>query len=281
MNSIGPFPLSVVLLALALAVGWLATRQLARPPAGQRASAATGLLADAVLLGLVVARLGYVLWWWRDYLASPWSIIAVGDGGFLPWPGLAAACLFSLWASRHRRWLRLPALAGLGLAAVAWLAGQGALALAKDTAPDLPPITLTQLDGTPLALDSLRGRPVVLNLWATWCPPCRREMPVFARVQAAYPEVALVMANQGGSLAEVQAYLQQNGLDFAYAVRDPHSLSMQAMGAHALPSTLFFNARGELVDTHLGELTSATLRHRLSRHFDLPPRPVADLETLR
>lgn len=273
MQQLGPFPLSVALLALALVLGWLTTRRLANHMPGLPARAATGLLADSVLAGLLMARLAYVGWWWRDYLTSPWSVIAIGDGGFYIAAGVPAAVLFVLWASRARHALRRPVLAGLVMAMVVWFAGQGLVRRLQAAAPALPEITLTRLDGRPLALSSLQGQPVVLNLWATWCPPCRREMPVFAQAQHDYPGVAFVMANQGETAQEMAHYLDQQGLQFNLALRDPDSQAMVAVGARALPSTLFFDASGRLVDAHLGELTRASLRDRLARRFGQQPLP--------
>ena len=79
------------------------------------------------------------------------------------------------------------------------------------------------------------------------------------------------MADQGESGEEIARYLQQQGLQFKLALRDPHSQAMQAMGARALPATLFFDENGKLVDSHLGELTRASLRDTLARRFGLQP----------
>ena len=129
MQQLGPFPLSVALLALALALGWLTTRRLANHMPALPARAATGLLADSVLAGLLMARLAYVGWWWRDYLDSPWSVIAIGDGGFYIAAGVPAAVLFVLWASRARHALRRPVLAGLVMAMAVWFTAQGLVRL--------------------------------------------------------------------------------------------------------------------------------------------------------
>ena len=145
--------------------------------------------------------------------------------------------------------------------------------LLQASAPTLPGITLARLDGRPLALSSLQGQPVVLNLWATWCPPGRREMSVFARAQHDYPGVAFVMAKQGETAQEIAHYRDQQDLQFNLALRDPDSQAMVAVGARALPSTLFFDASGRRVDAHLGQLTRASLRDRLARRFGQQPLP--------
>jgi len=133
----------------------------------------------------------------------------------------------------------------------------------------MPALELASLDEQPVNLDAYAGRPVVLNLWASWCPPCRREMPVFQQAQAAFPDIAFVMVNQGESAQQARAFLARERLAFNDVLLDPASQAMRAMGSRGLPTTLFFDAQGRLVHTHLGELTMASLKHTVSRRF--PP----------
>lgn len=75
----------------------------------------------------------------------------------------------------------------------------------------------------PSTWSSYRGRPVVLNLWATWCPPCRREMPAFEQAQAAFPNVAFVMVNQGQNAQQAQAFLERESSALTDVLLDPSS----------------------------------------------------------
>src|SRR3546814_14561413 len=68
-----------------------------------------------------------------------------------------------------------------------------------------------------------RSRPMVLNLWATWCPPCRREMPVLEQAQGRYPGVVFVLVNQGEDRGTIHRYLDRAGLDLDHVLLDPHS----------------------------------------------------------
>ena len=88
-----------VLVAVAAFLAWWLVRALARhlgghadPSVPKRAGA---LFTDALLVGMLAARLGYVLRWWPEYAVAPWSILAIGDGGFLWWIGLPAALAFA------------------------------------------------------------------------------------------------------------------------------------------------------------------------------------------
>lgn len=271
MNSIGPFSIHVVIAAAAAVAGWLVVRIWARrrpdAPAQQPQRIAAGLFLDAILVGLAVARVGYVLRWWPEYAVAPLSIVAIGDGGFLWWAGLPAAVAFAWWRTRKRMPLRRPLLAGIATGMLAWVAFNGLLTMMQHSAPPLPGFELATLEGKATSLTALSGRPIVLNLWATWCPPCRRELPVLEQAQARYPGLAFVLVNQGEDRDTIRTYLDDVGLELDHVLLDPNSRTMLETNTRALPTTLFFNAEGRLVDTHMGELTRASLADTLHRRF--------------
>ena len=265
-----------VLVAVAAFLAWWLVRALARhlgghadPSAPKRAGA---LFTDALLVGLLAARLGYVLRWWPEYAVAPWSILAIGDGGFLWWIGLPAALAFAGWRSAGQPQLRTPVSAGIAAGMLAWFALGATLALLQRSAPPLPDIAVVTLDGSHARLDASAGKPVVLNLWATWCPPCRREMPVFEDAVQAYPGVRFVLLNQGEDAATISDYLDREGLHLhAQVLLDLYSLAMPATNTRGLPTTLFFDADGHLVDTHMGELTRASLADTMRKRFGVRP----------
>ncbi len=267
MMSVGPFSVHVIVVVLAALIAWLVARAMQRVGADAPRKTAANLLLDALLVGLLAARIGYVARWWPEYVAAPRSIIAIGDGGFDWWIGLPAAVAFVVWKSRHARVLRRPALMGIAAGMLAWAAAQGTLATLQRATPSLSALQLEGMDGGAVSFDKPIGKPVVLNLWATWCPPCRREMPILAQAQASYPEVVFLMVNQGEQATTVQQFLTQQGLAFNHVLLDPLSEAMQTFGSRGLPTTLFFDAQGKLVDSHMGEITAARLKdvveHRL------------------
>lgn len=277
MIGLGAFPAQIVFVLGAALLAWMSARAVARraePAVPHKAAGA--LLLDALMCGLLFARVGYIARWWQDYWASPMAIFAIGDGGFIWWVGMLAAVAFVMLRTRAAGQARRPVLAGIVVGMTIWFGANGVLDLLRRSAPPLPAVSLATLDAHPVTLDNFRGRPVVLNLWASWCPPCRREMPVLEHAQAAWPGVAFVLVNQGESAQQARAFLNREGLDLEHVLLDPSSKTMQAVGARALPTTLFFNAEGRLVDTHMGELTLAGLKGTLSRRFALSAEPKQD-----
>lgn len=265
MISIGPFSIQTLGILAAVVLAWITARAIARRLPEISHKAAGAVLLDAVFWGTIAARLAYVIQWWEEYSAAPMSMLIISDGGFSWWAGVLAAVLFVWWRTRSTPALRPPILAGILTGLLAWFSA-GAV-VGQLQSPPMPNLALATLHGQPVSLREYEGRPTVVNLWATWCPPCRREMPVFERTQAEFPEVAIVLVNQGESAPHVQAFLASEGLSLTDVLLDPFSKVMHEMGAHALPTTLFFDAHGRLVDSHLGEVTMPRLKSVMARHF--------------
>jgi thiol-disulfide isomerase/thioredoxin len=156
---------------------------------------------------------------------------------------------------------------------LAWGLTGGALSLIENQTSRPPETELYTLEGTPTDLASLQqnagNRPMVVNLWATWCPPCREEMPVLEQAQDERTDVLFVFANQREVVPTIRKFMDQMQLDMDHVVRDPRGGIGSQAGSAALPTTLFYNANGRLVDSHLGQLSKATLARALER-FDLP-----------
>ena len=276
MMSIGPFSINVVGVFAAILLAWLVTRAIARRMPDVSHKLAGAVLFDAVFWGLIAARLGYIAQWWEDYFATPMSMLAIGDGGYSWWVGVPAALAFAWWRTRRMR-VRRPVLAGIATGVAAWFMTGVVVGLLHHS-PPLPDLHLATLEEQPVSLLSYQGRPTVINLWATWCPPCRREMPVFEQAQAEFPEVNIVMVNQGENAQQAQAFLESEGLILSDVLLDPFSQTMNAVGARALPTTLFFDAEGQLMDSHMGELTMASFKSNMSRHFSQSAQPATDKE---
>ncbi|WP_305805534.1 TlpA disulfide reductase family protein [Stenotrophomonas sp. YIM B06876] len=264
MISAGPFPLMALVVVLAAGVALFVARRLARRTEGG-GKAAAAITLDALLLGLLGARVGYALLHVPLYRADPVSLVRLGDGGFSVFTGVVAMAAYVLWRTRTITPLRRPVLSALLCGLLCWFAGSQALLLLQRSRVPLPDAVLVDMHGTPVVLAQFNGRPLVVNLWATWCGPCRREMPVLVGAQKSHPEITFVFANQGEAAAEIEAYMRAEGLQPGHVLLDTHSDFMRQTGARALPTTLFYDAAGRLRDVHMGELNPAVLEARLQR----------------
>ena len=271
--SLGPIalPLAPVLLLIAIrGSSWLASR-LARQGADKVPGEQAGrTVTHAGLLGLVAARLAYLVWHADAYLASPWATFDLRDGGWSASAGLVAGVAWLAWRGLVTPWLRRP-LAVSGAAGVAfwWLA---TLASGLAGTHSLPPVQLVRIeDARVLSLtEAARGRPVVVNLWASWCGPCRAEMPTLAAAQQREPTVAFLFVNQGESPATVQSFLEKQSFTLRDVMLDSGPSLGQAIASRGLPITLFFDAKGRQVDAHFGILNPAALESRLRQLRTVP-----------
>ena len=169
---------------------------------------------QAVIWGLVGARFGHVVENWQSFAAEPWRIFYLWQGGFsLLWALLAVGLLAALRVRSVRLFGAAAASTALGI--VTWVVAQQ-LSSSGATTP-LPTFALERLDGEAEALTAHQGEPMVINLWATWCPPCLRELPLLARSAAATPDVTFAFVNQGEDGPAIRNYLAQHGIVLADA----------------------------------------------------------------
>lgn len=120
------------------------------------------------------------------------------------------------------------------------------------------PVTGRTLDGEPLALAAFAGRPVVLSFWATWCEPCRRELPALAAWAKAHPEVAIVGVNYEDDAAAAKAFASEHGATWP-SLADADGAIGEAFKVPGLPATYLIDADGRVVDRILGEVTGPVL----------------------
>lgn len=258
---IGPFAFStnlallvavlIVIFTVALRVGRKSGVEIERP------------LWIILLTGVLAGRIPFVIVYRDMYMQAPWTILDIRDGGFNAMTSVAGALVTAFVLTRYVPSLRKPLSISLGLGVLLWGAGNALLSV--DTKQiSVPPITLTSLEGGAVAIDSLGGKPMVINLWATWCPPCRREMPVLRDAQQTNRDIVFVFANQGESVETVRTFLNAEALVLDNVLLDGKGALARDVGSVAMPTTLFFDSAGKLVDTRVGELSGATLAQRLN-----------------
>ena len=264
--TLGPLALPVAPL-LWLGATWSAAALARRLAGADAARRAERLVWAAAATGLLAARAAYLLSHTQPYLATPWAAIDLRDGGWHVPAGLAAgalALLLGVWRSPALR--RPVAIATLGGAAV-WAAGAGAARLAggMPALDRVPSVAVRGLAGEPSAMlpELAAGAPAVINLWASWCGPCRAEMPALVRARQRHPGVRFLLVDQGEAAAVVRAYLEREGLPTDGVWLDAASALGPAVGSRGLPTTLFFDAGGRRVDAHFGALNAAALEARL------------------
>jgi thiol-disulfide isomerase/thioredoxin len=254
-----PSALIIVLLAVALgvAVARVATRKLSLD--------VKPMLWRVGIAALLSARLAYVWQYHAAYFASPLDILDIREGGWTAEAGVVVAWLYALALTNSKPALRKAMVLSLATASFTFLAGSVALAMTPGQTRQLKPTQVVTKEGGASSLADFKGKPTVLNLWATWCPPCQREMPILAEGQAANPGINFVFLNQGDSAEQVKTFLQNHGLALQNVLLDPKGEGTLEYGLGGLPTTLFFDADGHLADAQLGGLTRAVLLAKLSR----------------
>jgi cytochrome c biogenesis protein CcmG, thiol:disulfide interchange protein DsbE len=150
-------------------------------------------------------------------------------------------------------------------AMVLWGGGssQGSPSAPPAAGKSVPDFTLTSLDGKRVHLSELKGKAVVINFWATWCPPCREEMPLLEVAAKKYQDQVLFLAvDDNEDQAQVRDYIQKMGLDLTVLL-DPDGKINELYFVQSYPNTFFIDADGILRAQRVGQLDEAILRRNL------------------
>jgi len=252
---LGPFamPTDRLLALIAILVFFGLAAVLTRRSTPSTSNAVT----TAIIVGIVAARVGYVATHLVSFGNDPASVAAIWQGGFSPIVGIiAAAAMLALMLGPsvplYRTWLALIVAVGLWAAVVTTLAE-------RPTAPLPRGLTAYSIVGGSVPIERFRGKPFVVNLWATWCGPCQREMPMLVRAAAARPSVPILFVNQGESAETVRAFIAAKRLTSRYILLDPSQDFSRAGGSGAFPTTLFVGSDGTIRNTHAGEISRPAL----------------------
>lgn len=266
MNTFNLGPLSIQGTHLLMLLSLLTAAAVGQVAGWRNKVSIAPLLTDMLLVGMITGRVAFVAVWFEQYRKAPLTMLDIRDGGFLAWAALGSALAYGAWRARRQKELRNPLAAGVLAGALAWFMSGAPAMTQVQHGKSIPAVTLATLDGTAVALPELaRGRPAVINLWATWCPPCIREMPVLAAAQRRDTGISFVFTNQGESAQTVAQFLRAQGLKLDNVLLDPQSATARAVGSSGMPTTLFFDAAGQLVDAHLGAVSDASLEQKLAK----------------
>lgn len=163
--------------------------------------------------------------------------------------------------------------AGGGVLANRWLHDSAEVAQASQPVPmgnavaQLWTTPVTTVDGKPGTLTSLKGRPIVVNFWASWCGPCVEEMPALSQLQREYAKKGVQFVGLGvDSDKNVQAFLQKVQVAYPIYVAGFEGADLaRAFGntAGGLPFTVVIDANGSIRATKLGQIDPEALKHTL------------------
>ena len=133
--------------------------------------------------------------------------------------------------------------------------------LSEATAGSLAPdFTLRNLAGDPVKLSDLRGRPVLINFWASWCGPCRLEMPDLVRAYTAHKAEGFVILAVNptfeDTLPEVKAFVKEFNMTFPVLLDETGEVTNQLYRLRGLPTSVFVNRAGRITRIHLGAMTN-------------------------
>ena len=231
------------------------------------------LVEISFVVGVVTARLGFVMINWQSYLEAPWTALYFWQPGYSVGIGFTAALVFAIWRvnQTNRLWCRQSILlltSGLLTGATAFYVVIGLTWILSDRDPvstdiTIADFTLEDLDGNAVRWSDLGGQPTLINFWATWCPPCRREMPLLDLANQIYQSQGLniVGISVGESKETVRRYIDSIGITYPIWVNaetDDKNQTQEIFdkyGGTGLPTTIFSDRQGVISKLYVGELS--------------------------
>lgn len=218
-----------------------------------------------ILAWVLGARLGHLALAFDSYLDAPLDALKLWQPGYNALAGLVAGMGWSGWAWRRELSKGLVASLLLILVTLAWF-GLERLAPWRQSEglSAVPKRTLEDIHGRQVSLSELAAndQKLLINLWATWCPPCLREMPLLESLDAR-DDLQVAVINQGEDLLPVVRYLDAQALNFEFALLDPRQQLLAELDAAGLPTSVLFDAGGKVLHRHVGELNRAQLERWL------------------
>lgn len=224
-------------------------------------------LIKIVMVSLLAGRVIFVARYWGSF-DGVLAMLDIRDGGFDPSGALIGGMVYSAWVFWNSPQARSTLATALICGGLAWGLTAGPLMIIEQQSRPLPEVMLSTSAGERISLPQLaeqKNEPLVVNLWATWCPHCISEMSMFAEAQRKETDITFVFINQGEGPSRVRSFLDKKGLRMDNILIDPHNSFGEAIGSKALPTTLFYSESGQLVDSRSGRISWARLESGLER----------------
>ena len=128
----------------------------------------------------------------------------------------------------------------------------------------MPPVNLSDLTGRPVSVAALRGRPVLLNFWATWCVPCRAEMPELQYESRKFGDsVRIIGVDEGEPVDAINQFVTEIGVTYPIW-RDPSNQVDSILKAPGLPYSIYLDRHGKVRTVRLGIMARSYIDDQLS-----------------
>lgn len=127
-----------------------------------------------------------------------------------------------------------------------------------------PDFELLDLEGKSIKLSNLKGQPVFINFWATWCPPCREEMPLIEEIHKQYPDLIILAVDADESSTAVKAFVQRYKIT-TIVLLDPGFVVNDRYYVEGLPTSYFLDADGVIRSAQIGQLSAESLAAHLAK----------------
>ncbi len=152
---------------------------------------------------------------------------------------------------------------GYGLFALVFIVGCAEKSSAAKKSGDVIDFTFQTLDGNTYKLSDFRGKIVIVNFWATWCPPCRKEMPYFVKLQEKYKDdVQFIGLDVNESADKVKAFVEALGVNYIIGFSTPE-IESRFGGITGLPTTFIIDREGRVVERIIGSRPETWFQRRL------------------
>ena len=147
-----------------------------------------------------------------------------------------------------------------------------------DAPAPVPDLVMETLDGKTISMADQRGKAVLVNFWATWCGPCREEVPYLVQLAARYPDHLTVIgvSEDAGGADIVEAFAAQYGVNYPIVMSTPE-IKRAFPGVYALPTSFIVDTEGRIVQTHVGLVSPVLLEQEARYLTSLPNQATVEI----